>query len=158
MLTLFVSLILHHSDDLKQAPLPRAVRGSFVFLLNETCPHSWVATGYYDQIVANYGRKAKFMAVINTDQAGLMRWRNRFKPNYPVLIDPKAALIHKLGGVSAPTALEVDQRGMVIRRWVGLSKEMLKQINGAVAASCNVSARGLQLEGAPATTQIGCSF
>jgi hypothetical protein len=158
VLTLYVALILHQSDDLKQARLPRAVRGSFVFLLNETCPHSWVATGYYDQIVANYARKAKFTAVINSDQAGLVRWRNRFKPSYPVLTDPKAALIHKLGGVSAPTVLQVDPRGMVTRRWVGLSKELLKQINVAVAASCKVSASGLKLEGAPATTQTGCLF
>jgi hypothetical protein len=158
VLTLFVSLILHQSDDLKHATFPVALRGSIVFLLNETCPHSWVATGYYDQIVANYGRKAKFTAVINTDQEGLVRWRNRFKPTYPVLTDPKAALIHQLGGVSAPTALQIDRRGIVMRRWVGLSKEMLKQINGAVASSCNVSVRGLNLEGAPATTQIGCFF
>ena len=160
MLTVLSALYLAHGpSSLPPGPVRNAIaKGAFVILLNETCPHSWVATGYYDSLARAYGRKLNVIGVINTDAAGVQRWKTRFKPTYPIYPDANAVAIRQLGGTSAPSLFWIDEKFKTREKWVGISKKLLSDLNKTMARQARLPLLRLDLSDAPPSTQIGCSF
>jgi hypothetical protein len=160
MLTVLSAICLVHGPKpLSPGPMKTAMaKGAFVVLLNETCPHSWVATGYYDSLARAYGRKLNVIGLINTDAAGVRRWKARFKPTYPIFPDVNADAIRQLGGTSAPAIFWVDEKLRTRQKWVGISKNLLSNLNLTMSREARLAVLPLDLSDAPSSTQIGCSF
>jgi hypothetical protein len=126
--------------------------------MNESCPHSWVATGFFNPLIRAYQRKIPFIGVINTDRAGFQRWQTAFRTTYRVILDPKLTLIDALGGKSAPSVFEIAPGGRIQRSWIGLSKPILRDLNRRLAVLSKLPPAKLNETGVPNATQIGCSL
>lgn len=130
----------------------------FVLFLHETCPHSWVANRYFDQLARGYAGKIDIVGLFNAGADRFRAWDKRFHPTYPVLFDAKAATIHYLGVRSAPSAALIDATGRVVKVWSGLSKAGLDEMNRTLAKTVPSAPAPLDVSGAPDTPQFGCTF
>jgi thiol-disulfide isomerase/thioredoxin len=88
---------------------------------------------------------SKGFVVIGVDEgedAGIVKaYALRLRMNYPVLLDPKAALFHKYRGGSLPAAFLIDAQGNIRGRWEGYDAATGVDVERAIARLLGVSPR-----------------
>ena len=159
LLTLYFPASLPDGRGLRTSPI-ELTASSFVYLLfiHQTCPHSWVATPYFDQLSQAYGSKTPIVGVINADQPGYSAWQERFVVKYRVLQDPKATWMKFFRATSSPWVVKIGRGGKVVKSWGGLSVGILQSINQDMALTTRRPLIRLNTEGAPSVRQFGCVF
>jgi len=130
----------------------------YLLFIHQTCPHSWVATPYFDQLSKAYGAKTPVVGIINADQKGYLAWQDRFHVPYRVLQDPSKTWMKTLHAPSSPWVLKIGTGGNILRSWGGLSVGILRSINSDMALTSKLPAIKLKTDGAPTVRQYGCLF
>ncbi len=159
LLALHSATTLTDGGGLRTSPT-ELTKGSCVYLLfiHQTCPHSWVATPYFDQLSHAYGSITPVVGVINADQPGYFTWQERFHVRYRVLLDPKSTWMKSFKATSSPWVVKIGHGGKVLNSWGGLSVGILQSLNADMAATAHRPLVRMNTEGAPTIRQYGCIF
>lgn len=136
------------SDILAKGPV-------ILYFIKEDCPVNAEAVKYYNRLAAGYGAKSRLVGVINADQKGFEGWAKRFKPTFPVLLDPSLKIIKGYKASASPWAIEVGTDGKVAKVWPGYSAKELKEINGRLAKATGAAEAKVDLSGAPSSSTFG---
>src|SRR5688572_20248073 len=78
-----------------------------LYFIKHDCPVNAEVVKYYNGVAGAYKGKASFVGVINGDKATASTWAAKFKPTYPVLLDPEMKIIRSYEAQMSPWATMV---------------------------------------------------
>lgn len=126
-----------------------------LYFIKEDCPVNAEAIRYYNRLATGYGGKSRLVGVINADKKGYAAWARRFKPTFPVMLDPSLKVIRGYKAQASPWTVEVARDGKVANVWPGYSTKELKEINGRLALAAGAPVAKVDLSGAPSGSAFG---
>jgi peroxiredoxin len=149
-------LILARLSISKTSPDPAAT--IVLIFIKDECPCSEAAEPCFQRLHSAHGVHARFIGVIEGDEATARSWVDRHKTPYPVIADPSLDLIHACGAKnSAYTALVLPD-GSISRLWPGYSAPMLREVSAVIAAGTATPEPTLDVADAPEALTSGCPF
>lgn len=125
------------------------------YFIGATCPVNAQAVKYFNRVAEAYKGSVNFIGVIDGDKAAYTTWNKQFKAPYVVLLDPNQKIIGAYGAERSPWAVLVDSKGTITKIWTGYSAKQITEIGGALATASKVTAKKLDVAGAPDSPRAG---
>lgn len=122
------------------------------------CPCSIESQPYFNQIALNYADQVQFVGVAYSDRQTAERYRFDFSVPYPMLVADATQVFRDFETPRSVYVTIVDTQGVVTHRWPGYSKQMLFELNNAIAQLANTEVLPFDATMAPDELTSGCSF
>ncbi|HRI43960.1 MAG TPA: redoxin family protein [Fimbriimonadaceae bacterium] len=130
-------------------------KATLFYFIGSTCPVNAQAVKYFNRVATAYKGSANFVGVIDGDKAAYTTWNKQFKAPYLVLLDPKMKIIEAYGAERSPWAVLVDAKGKITKIWTGYSAKQINEIGGSLASASKVTAKKIDVSGAPDSPRAG---
>jgi peroxiredoxin len=124
--------------------------------IKDGCPCSADAQRFYNRLHDAYGRRVRFLGVIDTDTNGGRAWGQRNRTGFPLLADPDLEIARRFGAESSAYMAVVDRSGAIDRLYPGYSRAMLAEASERIARLAGVTAAPIDAAGAPDELSTGC--
>lgn len=135
-----------------------AERPMFVYFVRDGCPCSFDAEPLFHDLYKQFEGKIDFVSVTNGDAAKAKQWRSELSVHYPVIADPNEEIIHAYGAKAAVYSVLISKDGHIAKMWPGYSRDLLLEMNSAMANLAGVPEQKFDTKYAPLTKATGCAF
>jgi peroxiredoxin len=129
-----------------------------LFFIQDGCPCSEAADGFFRRLQAAYGEQASFLGVIDGDLASANGWSARHRNPYPILADPERRIIVACKAERSAYVMLVSRGGAIVALWPGYSSKMLAEVGSQLARLSGRPEVVLDTRGAPMEMVSGCTF
>jgi peroxiredoxin len=127
-----------------------------LYFIDGECPCSRDAAPFMDRLRDAYGDALAVVGVINVDGDEAQSWAKSAGVRFPVVADPKCAVIDAYGAERSVYMTLVSPGGTVAKTYPGYSASTLAEIAAGVARMAGVPDRAPRFEGAPEKLRVGC--
>lgn len=127
---------------------------TFVLFVKDTCGSNPRAIPLFNKLSAAHQGKAKFVGVINVDEAGLKDWKAEFPNDIEFVNDPDKKLINFYSVTTSQTTLLLDAEGKEAKRFDGYGKDAITALNAEMGAAGKHVAQ-VDLSEAPSSPAYG---
>ena len=126
--------------------------------IKDGCPCSADAQRFFNRLHDAYGKEARFLGVIDSDEDRARAWGQQNRTTFPLLIDPEAAIARAYKAESSAYMAVVAKGGAIDRLYPGYSEAMLAEASGRIGRLVGVEPRPIDAAGAPQELSTGCPF
>ncbi|APW62531.1 peroxiredoxin family protein [Paludisphaera borealis] len=121
------------------------------------CPCSEAAQPFFNRLHAAYP-EAGFFGVIDVEAEKATRWAERFRIDYPLLLDPALQIVRAYEIENSAYVVVVDADGRILNHWPGYSSGMLQELGATLARLSDTAERPIDVVDAPDQEYSGCPF
>jgi hypothetical protein len=129
-----------------------------VIFVKGGCPCSVQFEPYFHRLFEAYGKRARFLAVIDGDPSTALRYAGENSVPYPVVADPEEALIRRFEAKNGGYAALLDPQGVIVGFWPGFSAGAMTELGHRLSVLAGVAERPIATAGLPGTLTSGCPF
>lgn len=137
------------ADITKESPL-------VLVFIKDGCPCSADAQRFFNRLHEAYGKEARFLGVIDSDDAHARAWGHQHRTTFALLIDPDLAIARAYQAESSAYMAVMEKGGVIDRLYPGYSVTMLAEASERIARLAGVAARPIDASGAPDELSTGC--
>jgi peroxiredoxin len=124
--------------------------------IKDGCPCSADAQRFFNRLHDAYGKEARFLGVIDSDDDHARAWGQQNRTTFPLLIDPDLAIARGYKAESSAYMAVVAKGGVIDRLYPGYSVAMLAEAGERIARLSGVTPRPIDAAGAPDELSTGC--
>jgi peroxiredoxin len=128
-----------------------------VFIKHD-CPCSVDAQRFFNRLHIAYGKKVRFLGVIDRDADGGRAWGQQNRTSFPLLADPGLSIVRAYKAESSAYLAVVAKGGTIDCLYPGYSTTMLSEASERIARLAGVEAVPIVSAGAPDELSTGCPF
>lgn len=133
-------------------------RPQFVLFILESCPCSIDAQPIFNSFSKHWANQVDFIGVMDAEGKKAKDWVADYKPDFPVVSDPKCQLIHEFGAMQSVYSALVSRKGEIVKLWPGYSRDLLKEMNATIAKEVGSEEKPFDAMYAPTVKTSGCYF
>jgi len=129
-----------------------------VVMVKDGCPCSMEAQPFFNQLAKAYGSKAQFVGVTDAAKYNASKFHDDFNVPYTLVSEPG---MHTFEAYQSPRSVYttlIAKGGAVRHMWPGYSKQLLDEINSALAKESDLPKATLDQKEAPERPSSGCKF
>src|SRR5262249_36098060 len=140
------------------AALIGPARGTVLIFIKDGCPCSEAAEPCFRRLHEAYGRRVRFLGVVDGGPSVARDWVDRHRTPYPVYPDLELAVIRACWAERSAYAALVTAGGTIDRLWPGYSAGMIRELGARLAALAGTAEAPIDVSDAPSELTSGCSF
>lgn len=133
-------------------------RPQFVYFIKRDCPCSVDAQPLYARLEQRFGKKAKFVGVIDAFPEEAKKWGRQMDVQFSLVCDPETTIMQAYAAPHSVYAAVVDAKGKIVKMWPGYGADMLKEVNAVLAKELGQKEEPFDPQYAPKETLSGCRF
>ncbi|MEG4917669.1 redoxin domain-containing protein [Microcoleus sp. B7-D4] len=134
--------------------LPKKV--TILVFIEKNCPCCTSGKDYIDRIEKYYGEETNILGVVVGTHNDAVQWKQRTKPRFTVVSDPKGRIAKSYGVVYSLGFRVIDTKGKIILSYPGYSEPMLKELTSKISTLSGVIDLEMPTSPAPAELTQGC--
>jgi peroxiredoxin len=131
---------------------------TFLYFVKDGCPCSYDAEPLFQKLSKHVGEAVQFVSVTDGDAKQAQKWNDGLVVPYPLVSDPKGAIIQKYGVERGVYAVLIRPDGTIDTMWPGYSKRLLGEMNAAIWRMAGKPARPFDPLYAPVEDASGCEY
>jgi blue copper oxidase len=131
-------------------------RPTLLYFIEKECPCSRDAAVFINRLQAAFGSHLRVVGVINADAAVAEAWVAAAKAEFPVVADPKFAVIDAYKAERSASTFLVSGDGAILKANPGYSADILKELATQIARSGKSAPAQVDFTGAPGKLTSGC--
>jgi phage pi2 protein 07 len=129
-----------------------------LIFIKKDCPCSVEFEEYFRRLETGYAKRARFVGVIDADEARARAYTQEANVIHPILADPDLKLIRRLQVENGGYVALLHSDGELDTLWPGVSSEMMQQLGRRLAELVNIDEQPLDLTGLPDVLTTGCPY
>jgi hypothetical protein len=137
---------------------PREGAALVVIFVKQSCPCSVQFEPYFHRLFEAYGKRTRFLAVIDGDSAAALRYAEENSVPYPVVADPDQTVIGRFEAKNGGYAALLDPQGTIVGFWPGFSAGAMTELGHRLSVLASEAERPIATAGLPRKLTSGCPF
>jgi peroxiredoxin len=130
----------------------------FVLFILDGCPCSEDAQPIFNGFSKLWKDKVEFIGVIDSAPNKAKIWVSDYRPNFPVISDPKKEIIKAYHAKQSVYSALISREGQIVKLWPGYSTDLLQEMNKAIAKELGEEPIAFDTQYAPKQKTSGCYF
>jgi peroxiredoxin len=128
------------------------------YFIEKDCPCSAEAAPFLDRIQDEFGSSCQVVGLINANQTEAIAWAKKVGTSFPIIADPKLAIIRAYGAEQSVYTTLVAPGGTIVKTFPGYGQEMLHELTTKIAKHGGKAQAKLVIADAPVQLISGCPF
>ncbi len=133
-------------------------RPAMLVFIKKDCPCSVEFEPFFHRLHRGYHASVQFLGVIDAAPAEARRYAEANRVPYPVLADPKRAIIRRFRAENGGYVVLLRRDSSVETLWPGCSAAMMREMSAHIAALAGVDEQPVDGTDLPAVLTTGCPF